>query len=290
MSNALAVIAQNTGASVEDITDVLRGMIVSAKNQHGAQATNAELAIVTGVCATYGLNPLVKECAAFVSGGKLSVVVMVDGWYKLVNRRPEFDGVEFDDKFDDKGNLASITCRMFIKGRERPVCVTEYMSECKDPKSSVWTKWPARMLRHKAYIQCARMAFGISEVIDDDEASRIAANSPREKDITPATKAIDWEAIKADMAECGDEAALNAVCIELRSRLEADGQWAQAKATCILMKSEHQARIQSYAAQADAEQADAAQGEVLEGEFEPASDSADTAASVRQVATEMEFE
>ena len=69
MSNALAVIAQNTGASVEDITDVLRGMIVSAKNQHGAQATNAELAIVTGVCATYGLNPLVKECAAFVSGG-----------------------------------------------------------------------------------------------------------------------------------------------------------------------------------------------------------------------------
>ena len=285
MSNALAVIAQNTGASVEDITDVLRGMIVSAKNQHGAQATNAELAIVTGVCATYGLNPLVKECAAFVSGGKLSVVVMVDGWYKLVNRRPEFDGVEFDDKFDDKGNLASITCRMFIKGRERPVCVTEYMAECRDPKSSVWTKWPARMLRHKAYIQCARMAFGISEVIDDDEASRITANSQsgsREKDITPATKAIDWDAIKADMAECGDEASLNAVCIELRSRLEADGQWAQAKATCILMKSEHQARIQSYAAQADA-----AQGEVLEGEFEPAAatGTGDTGSPV-----EMEFE
>ena len=279
MSNALAVIAQNTGASVEDITDVLRGMIVSAKNQHGAQATNAELAIVTGVCATYGLNPLVKECAAFVSGGKLSVVVMVDGWYKMVNRRPEFDGVEFDDKFDDKGNLLSITCRMFIKGRERPVCVTEYMAECKDPKSSVWQKWPGRMLRHKAYIQCARMAFGISEVIDDDEASSIAANSPREKDITPAAKAIDWEAIKADMAECGDEESLNAVCVELRRRLEADGQWAQAKATCILMKSEHQARIQSYAAQADAVQVEA-----LEGELEPAYDS-DQAEPV-----EMEFE
>ena len=263
MSNALAVIAQNTGASVEDITDVLRGMIVSAKNQHGAQATNAELAIVTGVCATYGLNPLVKECAAFVSGGKLSVVVMVDGWYKMVNRRPEFDGVEFDDKFDDKGNLASITCRMFIKGRERPVCVTEYMAECRDPKSSVWQKWPGRMLRHKAYIQCARMAFGISEVIDDDEASRIAANTPREKDITPAAKAIDWDAIKADMAECGDEESLNAVCVELRRRLEADGQWAQAKATCILMKSEHQARIQSYAAQADAVQVEALEGELV---------------------------
>ncbi|AWH14679.1 RecT-like protein [Aeromonas phage 62AhydR11PP] len=282
MSNALAVIAQNTGASVEDITDVLRGMIVSAKNQHGAQATNAELAIVTGVCATYGLNPLVKECAAFVSGGKLSVVVMVDGWYKMVNRRPEFDGVEFDDKFDDKGALVSITCRMFIKGRERPVCVTEYMAECRDPKSSVWTKWPARMLRHKAYIQCARMAFGITEIIDDDEASRIAANAPAEKVINPAAS-IDWSSIQADMAECGDEESLNAVCIELRSRLEADGQWAQAKATCILMKSEHQARIQSYAAQADAEQ-----GEVLEGEFEPASNASSTSADASPV--EMEFE
>lgn len=280
MSNALSVIAQNTGASVEDITDVLRGMIVSAKNQHGAQATNAELAIVTGVCATYGLNPLVKECAAFVSGGKLSVVVMVDGWYKMVNRRPEFDGVEFDDKFDEKGALLSITCRMFIKGRERPVCVTEYMAECRDPKSSVWQKWPARMLRHKAYIQCARMAFGISEVIDDDEASRITANSSREKDITPATKAIDWEAIKADMAECGDEESLNAACVELRRRLEDDGQWAQAKATCILMKSEHQARIQSYSAQAEA-----AQGEALEGEFVQASSNSTVADPV-----EMEFE
>ena len=281
-STALQKLSENMGVSQEDITGVIKGMIISSKNQHGATATNAELAIVTSVCAKYDLNPLVGECAAFVSGGKLSVVVMISGWYKMVNRRPEFDGVEFDDKFDDKGNLASITCRMFIKGRERPVCVTEYMAECKDPRSSVWTKWPARMLRHKAYIQCARMAFGITEIIDDDEASRIAANSPREKDITPATKAIDWDAIKADMAECGDEASLNAVCVDLRSRLEADGQWAQAKATCILMKSEHQARIQSYAAQADAEQ-----GEALEGEFEPAAatGTGDTGSPV-----EMEFE
>jgi hypothetical protein len=141
------------------------------------------------------------------------------------------------------------------------------------------------MLRHKAYIQCARMAFGISEVIDDDEASRIAANSQsshhgsREKDITPAAKPIDWEAIKADMAECGDEASLDAVCVELRRRLEADGQWAQAKATCILMKSEHQARIQSYAAQADA-----TQGEVLEGEL--VTDTGETVADTN----EMEFD
>lgn len=298
MSNALAVIAQNTGASVEDITDVLRGMIISSKNQHGAIATNAEMAVVSSVCAKFDLNPLVSECAAFVSGGKLSVVVMIQGWYRIVNRQPDFDGVEFEDKLDSNGGIIATTCIMYLKNRSRPVRVTEYLSECRQERSDVWKKYPFRMLRHKAYIQCAKMAFGLSEIIDDDEASRITDNSPhgsREKDITPAAKAIDWEAIKADMAECGDEVSLNSVCIELRSRLEADGQWAQAKATCILMKSEHQARIQSYAAQADAAQADAVQAdavqvEALEGEFEPASDSTDTTASVRQVDTEMEFE
>ncbi|KDC45542.1 recombinase RecT, partial [Pseudoalteromonas fuliginea] len=98
---------QNTGASQEEIKEVLSGMIVSAKNQHGSVATNAELAIVTGVAAKYDLNPLVKEMAAFVSGGKLQVTVMIDGWYKMVNRQPTFDGVEFDDHMDANGKLTA---------------------------------------------------------------------------------------------------------------------------------------------------------------------------------------
>ena len=272
-STALQKLSENLGVSQDDVTGVIKGMIISSKNQHGAQATNAELAIVTSVCARYDLNPLVGECAAFVSGGKLSVVVMISGWYKMVNRRPEFDGVEFDGKFDANGNLTAITCRMFIKGRERPVCVTEYMAECRDPKSSVWTKWPGRMLRHKAYIQCARMAFGITEIIDDDEASRIAANAPAEKVINPAAS-IDWAGIQADMAECGDVAALDAACMAIRRSLEGDGLWQQAKDRCILMKSEHVSRIQSYSVQAD----------VLEGEL--VSEAAETITD----ANEMEFE
>lgn len=270
-STAIQTLSVSMGVSQEEVVDVIKGMIISSKNQHGAIATNAEMAVVSSVCAKYDLNPLVSECAAFVSGGKLSVVVMIQGWYRIVNRQPDFDGVEFEDKLDSNGGIIATTCVMYLKNRSRPVRVTEYLSECRQERSDVWKKYPFRMLRHKAYIQCAKMAFGISEVIDDDEASRIAANSQsgphglREKDITPAAKPIDWEAIKADMAECGDETSLDAVCVELRRRLEADGQWAQAKATCILMKSEHQARIQSYAAQADAVQVEA-----LEGEFEPA--------------------
>ncbi|AGN89465.1 Bet-like ssDNA annealing protein [Serratia phage Eta] len=243
MSTALAAIAQSSGVSVDDVTDVLKGMIISAKNQHGAQVSNAELAVVSGVCAKYDLNPMVKECAAFISGGKLQVVLMIDGWYRIVNRQPNFDGVEFDDHIDDKSVLTAITCRMYIKGRTRPVVVTEYMSECRDPKSSVWQKWPARMLRHKAYIQCARMTFGISDMIDNDEASRITQG---EKNITQqasSVSTVDYQAIDQAMGECEDHDALNKLCAEIRAEMEKRGTWNSEKVTLADMKSRHKARI-----------------------------------------------
>ena len=262
MSNALATIAQSTGVTQEEVTDVLRGMIISAKNQHGAAASNAEMAIVSSVCAKYDLNPLVKEVAAFVSGGKLQMVVMIDGWYRIVNRQPDFDGVEFEDKFDEKGALISTTCKMYLKSRSRPVCVTEYMAECRDDKSSVWRKWPARMLRHKAYIQAARMAFGLSDIIDDDEASRIRGNRT-ERDITPQQQApeINWQEVESRLAECGDIETLQSTAGQIRDELQKNNAWESAKAQMVLLHSKHKARIESYV-ESEIESNDAIEGEV----------------------------
>lgn len=240
MSTALHVIANNTGSTPEEIKDVLKGMIVSAKNQHGSVATDAELTIVSSVCAKYDLNPLVKECAAFISGGKLQMIVMIDGWYRIVNRQPDFDGVELEDKFDDKGNIVATTCKMYLKNRSHPVVVTEYMAECRDDKSSVWRKWPARMLRHKAYIQAARMAFGISEMVDDDEASRITGNANQIKDVTPSAPAqeVDLDALRQRMLAAQDNNELREISGAIRNELEASGQWAQYKADIVMMNRE----------------------------------------------------
>lgn len=246
MSNALATIAQSSGVSVEDVTDVLKGMIISAKNQHGSTASNAELAIVSGVCAKYDLNPMVKECAAFISGGKLQVVLMIDGWYRIVNRQPDFDGVEFDDHLDANGNLTAITCRMYIKGRSRPVVVTEYMAECRQDRSDVWKKYPARMLRHKAYIQCARMTFGISEMVDSDEAERIKAG---ERDVTPQQSrgVVDYQVLEAEMSACDTQGRLRACCTAIREDMEKRGIWNAEKAIVIEMNGRHKARIEAAA-------------------------------------------
>lgn len=244
MSTALELVASNVGATTEEVAEVIKGMIISSKNQHGAGATNAEMAIVTSVCAKYGLNPLVKECAAFVSGGKLQMVVMIDGFYKVVNRQPDFDGVTFEDHFDDKGDLVSITCSMHLKNRSHPVTVTEYLRECKDPKSSVWTKWPGRMLRHKSYIQCARMAFGLTEMVDNDEADRIKAG---ERDITPqqSRASVDYQAMEAEMKVCGTQEQLRQCCTAIREDMEKRGIWNAEKATIIDMNGRHKARIEA---------------------------------------------
>lgn len=120
----------------------------------------------------HNLNPVTREIYAFPKqGGGIQPIVSIDGWMKLINDHPNADGMEFEDKFDDKGNLEAIECSIFRKDRTRPVKVTEYMEECKR-KTEPWTKWPARMLRHKAAIQCARYAFSFSGIIDQDEADR----------------------------------------------------------------------------------------------------------------------
>ena len=249
MTTALSLVAQNTGASESEIKEVLSGMIISAKNQHGSVATGAELAVVTGVASKYGLNPLVREMAAFISGGKLQVTVMIDGWYKLVNRQETFDGVEFEDKFDDNGKIVSITCKMYLTNRSRPVTVTEYLAECRKTGNGadVWNKWPSRMLRHKSYIQAARMAFGISEIVDPDEADRIKSSADHEvQDVTPVNEPCSHIDYDSEMAECGDLETLKQVCHDIRKSLEASGKWAAHKSEIVALNTKHKERINSY--------------------------------------------
>jgi hypothetical protein len=45
-----------------------------------------------------------------------------------------------------------------------------------------WKSHPRRMLRHKALIQCARIAFGFAGIYDEDEAERIVEAQVVESD------------------------------------------------------------------------------------------------------------
>ena len=136
--------------------------------------TDAQLSALLIVAKQYGLNPWTKEIYAFPDKGGIVPVVGVDGWSRIINGNPQFDGMDFEQNAD------SCTCIIYRKDRGHPIKVTEWMAECKRDVAGPWKTHPYRMLRHKAMIQCARIAFGFGGIYDQDEAERIVG-APAEK-------------------------------------------------------------------------------------------------------------
>lgn len=141
------------------------------------ECTKEQFAAFLMVAKEYDLNPITKEIYAFPANRGIQPIVSIDGWMKLMNTHPDFDGIEFEDHLTDDGQLLSITAKVFRKNRAHPVAVTEYMAECRR-NTEPWTKWPRRMLRHKAAIQAARYAFGFSGIMEPDEVERAPAMQP----------------------------------------------------------------------------------------------------------------
>jgi phage recombination protein Bet len=136
------------------------------------QVSNDQLTALLIVAKQYGLNPWTKEIYAFPDRNNGIVpVVGVDGWSRIINTHPAFDGMEYEQ--DDE----SCTCIIYRKDRAHPVKVTEYMAECRREGVGPWKSHPKRMLRHKATIQCARLAFGFVGIYEQDEAERIVEGS-----------------------------------------------------------------------------------------------------------------
>lgn len=168
-------------AGTEDVEAF--GQVLAHSIMPNPNVKPAEIATFLMVAKEYKLNPITKEIYAFPNRGGIQPIVSIDGWLKIINSHPQFDGMEFDDKLDANGNVTAITCRIYRKDREHAVEMTEYMAEC-HRNTEPWKQWPHRMLRHKATIQAARYAFGFSGIVDPDEAERIDTSiAPKATDI-----------------------------------------------------------------------------------------------------------
>lgn len=130
--------------------------------------SNEQMMALLVVAEQHGLNPWTKEIYAFPSQQGIVPVVGVDGWARIINEHPQFDGMDFNEAEDGSW----IECVIHRKDREHPTKVKEWMAECARP-TAPWKSHPRRMLRHKALIQCARIAFGFGGIYDQDEAERI---------------------------------------------------------------------------------------------------------------------
>lgn len=147
--------------------DTLKTSIMKGKN-----VSNEQMALFLMICKKYELDPIVGHVHCVPLRGAVIPIVSIDGWVQLLHNNRECNGIRLDENFDKNGNLESVTCHIYKKGWEHPVSVTEYFKEC-NQNNQVWKQYPTRMLRHKALIQCARVAFGYSKIYDQDEADRI---------------------------------------------------------------------------------------------------------------------
>ena len=165
---ALVKLTQNMAQRFELDSSNAGDLMATLKNTaFKGQVSDAQMTALMLVAQQYGLNPWTREIYAFPDRQNGIVpVVGVDGWARIINENPQFDGMDFQQ--DDE----SCTCIIYRKDRNHPIKVTEWMSECKR-NAGPWQSHPKRMLRHKALIQCARLAFGFVGIYDQDEAEGI---------------------------------------------------------------------------------------------------------------------
>lgn len=182
-ASILAKVASRFGMDPTGFASTLRSTVFKG-------ASNEEFAALLVVADQYGLNPLTKEMYAFPQkGGGIVPLVSIDGWIRIMNDHPQYDGIEFNDLPDAEGKLIAIEAIIYRKDRTRPIRVTEYLDECKG-NTAPWSKSPARMLRHRALIQCARIAFGFSGIYTDDDVEAAVTlggdtASPPMRNVTP---------------------------------------------------------------------------------------------------------
>ena len=141
--------------------------------------TQADLDRLLLLAERLGLDPLNNEIYAtevMPESGKKSrivYVVGVDGWSKIINSHPQFDGMKFVESAPGDDELPLyIECTIYRKDRRVATSVREYMYEAHTSQGA-WLTHPRRMLRHKAMVQCARACFGLGGVYEPDEAERV---------------------------------------------------------------------------------------------------------------------
>lgn len=190
-SDVTAIAASRFNIDPDRVFDIMRATCFRQKN---GTVTNEQMVALLVVANQYGLNPFTKEIYAFADSGGIVPVVGIDGWIRLANEHPQYDGLEtqfgpYEEQTiarlgwgTEKGQKVLkrtpvygpewVTVTVHRKDRTKPTVVTEFLNECwrdTDP----WNTSPGRMLRHRGIIQAFRLAFGFAGIQGEDEAEGV---------------------------------------------------------------------------------------------------------------------
>lgn len=179
------------------VPDTLLATLKATCFKSKTPATNEQMVALLIVADQFNLNPFTKEIYAYPDKFKGIVpVVSIDGWIRIINEHPQYNGFELFESesviegLNDDGTYEHAACfawcgiKFFRKGIEHTPMIKEYFDECYRAPSvndegvvrdGPWQTHPKRLLRWKTMIQGARATFGFAGIYDDDEAERIVA-------------------------------------------------------------------------------------------------------------------
>lgn len=176
--------AERYGTTPEMMTKAIESVCFRPDKDGNTPPNELKLAFYL-VCEAHGFNPLAREIFALYDAGKgqLMPYVSIDGWLRKANEHPDYDGMEvtIDGYAESKYRDGSVfrhptgaTCKIWRKGQSRPVVWQESWDENFRPNNwekGPWYDRPERMMKWKATIQCIRVAFHLSGVMDEQEAT-----------------------------------------------------------------------------------------------------------------------
>jgi hypothetical protein len=168
-------------------------------------ATEADRLALGTMMQSYGLNPLRKEVYPISYGGRLSIVVGVDGWRRLAHETGRYASGEATYGHDAEGRVESCTYTVLTKDGGR-FSFTCWLDEFRQG-TPTWHKSPRHMLRIKAEVHCLKAAFGLAGPTEYDaevEAAAPAAAKPQDDriaDLNRLLTAPSTEAVVAPQAE-----------------------------------------------------------------------------------------
>ena len=132
-------------------------MLNTLRNTVAPGLTDSEFALFAEIVKSTGLNPVTKEVWAIKAGGRLQLMTGINGFLRIANSHPMFDGMEVE--FDKDGDrIVAATAKVYRKDRRFPAVATAFMAEYGKP-TPIWKQMPSIMLAKCAKSLAIREAF-----------------------------------------------------------------------------------------------------------------------------------
>lgn len=170
----------------------LQDDIAFIKNNVAPNATDDELKMLVYLSKEYNLDPLKKEIYLIKYGGKSTIITSRDGYLKIANENPNFDGLESDMVYlgdtlvkredgsihieygqdhlmFDKSKLTGAYCSVFRKDRAKATTVFVSLKDYYKKGAPIWEQYINAMILKVAEAMALKRAFSISGLVTREE-------------------------------------------------------------------------------------------------------------------------